>query len=317
MLTCYFREGTRYPHRTGIEACRALEPEAVIWIDLYNSQSEERAFVEERFAVELFTRQEAEEIETSSRYAESEEEINANVNYIYQKDEENFALDPVSFILTGKLLVTQRTIPLRSFDEVRRQLGLSRRPRLNAHLIWVLLMDARVDIEADFLEDISKKIYSTTRNLALEKDLDEEILIKIYHFQELNILIRESTSELKRLFSFILRSEFFPDSQKEKIRVLIKDADSLLNHTAFHFERLEYLQNTFMGLLDLEQNQIIKVFTLVTVIFTPPTLIASLYGMNFRFMPELDWPYGYPLALGLMVVTAGLTVWFFRRKRWL
>jgi magnesium transporter len=143
------------------------------------------------------------------------------------------------------------------------------------------------------------------------------MLLKIYHFQELTILFREATSEIKRLFSSILRSEFFPKEEYEKLRIMIKDADSLLSHTSFNFERLEYLQNTFLGLNDMEQNKIIKIFTVVTVIFMPPTLIASIYGMNFTFMPELEWEFGYPLALSLMVLASTLTLWYFKRKNWL
>lgn len=317
MLTCYYREGARYAKAQGVDDCEKVDVKEVIWLDLHDPDPRERLFVEERFSVELFTRQEAEEIESSSRYFESEHEINANVNYIYQKDAENYALDPVSFILKSELLITQRNIPLRSFDEVYRQLRVSRRPGVDGPLVLLSLMETRVDIEADFLEEISKKIYATSRQLALEKDYEEDILIRIYNLQELNILVRETTSELKRLFSSILRSEYFPREQREKIRVLIKDADSLLSHTAFHFERLEYVQNTFLGLLDMEQNQIIKLFTVVTVIFAPPTLIASLYGMNFQYMPELAWQWGYPLALGLMALSSGITLWYFRRKKWL
>ena len=178
-------------------------------------------------------------------------------------------------------------------------------------------MESRIDIEADFLEDLSKKIYQTGKNLTLDRHIDEEMLLKIYHFQELTILFREATSEIKRMFSSILRSEFFPKDEYDKLRVMIKDADSLLSHTSFNFERLEYLQNTFLGLNDMEQNKIIKIFTVVTVIFMPPTLIASIYGMNFQIMPELNWKWGYPFALGLMFMASTLTLWYFKRKKWL
>jgi magnesium transporter len=98
---------------------------------------------------------------------------------------------------------------------------------------------------------------------------------------------------------------------------MIQDVDSLVSHTSFLFERLEYLQNTFLGLIDMEQNKIIKIFTVMTVVFMPPTLIASLYGMNFQFMPETQWEYGYPMALGLMVLSSLMTLFFFRWKKWL
>ncbi len=316
MLLCFSKSDGQVKLTEGVEAVGELGQEEVIWIDLLNPTVEEKSFVEEKYRVELFTRQEAEEIESSSRYFEDEDEINANLNYIYKR-EDNYSTDPVSFILRDKLLVTQRNIALRSFDEVRRMVRQTRKPRLNGPSIFLYLFETRIDIEADFLEALSKRIYGAGRNIALDRELEEKALLQIYNLQELTILFRETTSEMKRLFSSILRSEYFPKDEYEKIRVLIKDADSLLGHTAFNFERLEYLQNTFIGLVDMEQNKIIKIFTVMTVVFMPPTLIASLYGMNFTLMPELNWRYGYPFALLTMVASSLITLWIFRRKKWL
>ena len=295
----------------------AIDADDIIWVDLLHSTEEEKVFVEHKLSIELFTRQEAEEIESSSKYFENEQEINANLNYIFKKEDDTYAADPVSYILKDNKLITQRNIPLRSFDDVKRLLRISRRASFQGHNIFLLMFETRIDIEADVLEELSKKIYVTGRQLALDQRMDEDILIEIYNFQETTILFRESTSEMKRLFSSILRSDYFPKDEYEKIRVMIKDADSLLSHTSFNFERLEYLQNTFMGLIDIEQNKTIKIFTVVTVVFMPPTLIASLYGMNFHFMPELSWKFGYPFALLLMVMSSLLTLYFFRRQKWL
>jgi magnesium transporter len=300
----------------GLSKLQEITSGQVIWIDLLNPLPDERTFVEEKFEVELFTRQEAEEIESSSKYSENEDEINANLNYIF-KSGDSYAMDPVSFILKDNWLITQRNIQLRSFDEVFKMLRFTRRTNINGYSVFFSIFEARIDIEADFLEDLSKRIYNAGKQLTLDRKIDEEMLLKIYHFQELTILFREATSEIKRLFSSILRSEFFPKEEYEKLRIMIKDADSLLSHTSFNFERLEYLQNTFLGLNDMEQNKIIKIFTVVTVIFMPPTLIASIYGMNFTFMPELEWEFGYPLALSLMVLASTLTLWYFKRKNWL
>lgn len=316
MLSCFYKSEGKVTSTTEMEALPEIDRQAVVWLDLYNPTEEERERVEKLFSVELFTRQEAEEIESSSRYFENEEEINANLSYIYRHGE-RYATDPVSFILKDNFLITQRTIPLRSFEEVKRYVRYSRKPQLNGYHIFLSLFETRIDVEADFLEDLSKKIYAAGKNLALDRELEEQVLIRIYNFQELTILFRETTSELKRLFSSILRSEYFPKDEYEKIRVLMKDADSLLGHTAFNFERLEYLQNTFIGLIDMEQNKIIKIFTVMTVVFMPPTLIASAYGMNFDFMPELDWRLGYPFAILLMVCSSLITLFIFKWKRWL
>jgi len=316
MVKCIFREKGVLNVAEGLGKLQDITSGQVIWIDLLNPLPDERAFVEEKFEVELFTRQEAEEIESSSKYSENEDEINANLNYIFRTGD-SYAMDPVSFILKDNWLITQRNIQLRSFDDVFKMLRFTRRTNLNGYSVFFSIFEARIDIEADFLEDLSKRIYNAGKQLTLDRKIDEEMLLKIYHFQELTILFREATSEIKRLFSSILRSEFFPKEEYEKLRIMIKDADSLLSHTSFNFERLEYLQNTFLGLNDMEQNKIIKIFTVVTVIFMPPTLIASIYGMNFTFMPELEWEFGYPVALSLMVLASTLTLWYFKRKNWL
>lgn len=288
----------------------------VVWVDLYNPTQVERDMVESHFHIELFTRQEAEEIESSSKYFENGNEINANSTYIFHRDGV-YATDPVSFILRGTLLITQRSIELRSFEDVMRSFRLGKRPNINGHNIFLALFESRIDIEADFLEDLSRKIHATSKRLTLNRGLDENVLIEINQLQELIILFRQSTSEMQRLISALLKSDAFPKEEYEKLRVVIKDAGSLLEHTSFNFERLESLQNTFLGLVDMEQNRIIKLFTVMTVVFMPPTLIASLYGMNFRIMPELDWRMGYPFALLLMVLSSGMTLLYFKRKNWL
>ncbi|MBK7873249.1 MAG: magnesium/cobalt transporter CorA [Saprospiraceae bacterium] len=317
MLTCFYQSKSEILTATDLQKLAEISAKDIIWLDLYNPQEEEKAFVESKLGIELFTRQEAEEIESSSKYFENEQEINANLSYIYKKEDDTYAPDPVSFILKDQRLITQRNIPLRSFEEVKRIIRNSRRTRLSGYNIFLFMFETRIDIEADFLEELSKKIYAVGKNLALEKRTDEDVLIEIYNFQELTILFRESTSELKRLFSSILKSDYFPKDEYEKIRVLMKDADSLLGHTSFNFERLEYLQNTFLGLIDIEQNKIVKIFTVMTVVIMPPTLIASLYGMNFAIMPELNWKYGYPFAISLMVLSSLITLLYFRQKKWL
>jgi magnesium transporter len=316
MLRSFYREGTWIRAVEGLEEGNDIPVDQFIWLDLYDHSPEERAYVEQKFGIELFTRQEAQEIESSSKYSEDEREINANLNYIYKK-EDNYALDPVSFILRDGILFTQRNIQLQSFNDIQRIIRHSRRGRLNGYNVFLGLFEARVDIEADFLEELSRRIYAAGKGLALKREVEEDVLLAIYNFQEVTILFRESTSELKRLFSSILRSEHFPKEEYEKLRVMIKDADSLVSHTSFLFERLEYLQNTFLGLIDMEQNKIIKIFTVMTVVFMPPTLIASLYGMNFHFMPETQWEYGYPMALGLMVMSSLITLLFFKWRKWL
>jgi len=129
--------------------------------------------------------------------------------------------------------------------------------------------------------------------------------------------IRESLIDKQRVLSSLLKSYKVPEDVREELRILIKDVNSLIDYTKFNFERLSYLQNTFLGLLNIEQNKVIKIFTVIATIFIPPTLIASIYGMNFENMPELHWQYGYFYALILMFLSASVPIFFFKRKGWL
>ena len=129
--------------------------------------------------------------------------------------------------------------------------------------------------------------------------------------------MRENIIDKQRLISSLLKSSLFTEDYTSVLRIMIKDIGSLIEHNKFAFERLEYLQNNFMGLINIEQNRIIKIFTVATVAFMPPTLIASIYGMNFQFMPELNWELGYAGALILMILSSATTLFYFKRKNWL
>ena len=131
------------------------------------------------------------------------------------------------------------------------------------------------------------------------------------------MVIRQTIVDKQRVLSNMLKSDLFPPELLPRLTMIIKDINSLFEYTRFGFDRLDYLQDTFLGLVNLQQNKIIKIFTVVSVIFLPPTLIASIYGMNFRILPELNWAYGYPFSITLMVAFSGAVLWYFRRKKWL
>ena len=286
----------------------------ILWIDLIDPSDEEKEQVEKSFGIELFTEQESEEIESSSKYAESEREIGVNLNFL-RLEEDGYINEPVSFILRDKILVTQREHEYKTFTDTYKKLRTTRPESGND--IFLTLLETRIDFDADLIEGVTDQITKISRGLIEDNDLERDVLLKITALQESTIAIRENIVEKQRLLSAILKSRFFPKDDYETIRVMIKDVGSLLDHTSFNFERLEFLQNTFLGLVDMEQNRIIKIFTVVTVVFMPPTLIASMYGMNFDFMPELDEQWGYPFAIVLMIVFSALTLLIFKYKKWL
>jgi magnesium transporter len=289
----------------------------LIWVDLQSPSSEEKIKIEKLFEIELFTPQEAAEIESSSRYIENAHTVEANNAFVVYENQ-SYVAKQVSFILKGNTLFTVRNNDLKAFADTVRKLKTFQSSQITkATQIWTMILESRIDLDADFIESLTRQTNLVSRKLLKERSFKEEILIKITELQENTILIRESIVDKQRLVSSLLKSSNIIDSEKERLRILIKDITSLLQHTEFSFERLEFLQNTFLGLVSIEQNQVIKIFTVVTVIFMPPTLIASVYGMNFKIMPELDWELGYPLAIAFMIVSSLLFLWYFKHRKWL
>lgn len=287
-----------------------------LWIDLLHASQEEKDQVCKFFQVKLPTYREAVEIESSSRYSEDSESIKANSGFL--KDEDPPKIHQVSFLLKGKILFTVRNVELQSFAEVVKKIKVARQDFIRSgSQIWVLLLETRIDLDADYIESLTRITNVISRKVQSLSDPEEKTLRKIAELQENTILIRESITDKQRLISALLRSPFIDSESGDRLRVIMKDVISLLQHTQFSFERLEYLQDTLMGLVNIEQNKIIKIFTVVSVIFMPPTLIASIYGMNFRVMPELSFSFGYPIAIVLMVSSSVLTLLYFRRKKWL
>ncbi|WP_341905179.1 magnesium/cobalt transporter CorA [Fluviicola taffensis] len=301
----------KYPEKAVLDPNRNY-----LWIDLIHASQEEKDLVCEFFHVKLPTYKEAVEIESSSRYSEDSESIKANSGFL--KDEDPPKIHQVSFLLKGNTLFTVRNVELQSFAEVVKKINVARQDFIRSgSQIWVLLLETRIDLDADYIESLTRITNVISRKVQSLSDPEEKTLRKIAEIQENTILIRESITDKQRLISALLRSPFIDIETGNRLRVIMKDVMSLLQHTQFSFERLEYLQDTLMGLVNIEQNKIIKIFTVVSVVFMPPTLIASIYGMNFRVMPELSFSFGYPIAIVLMISSSVLTLLYFKRKKWL
>jgi len=215
------------------------------------------------------------------------------------------------------VMISNHNETIKTFQAIFERLQEQIFEQIDGYDIFLVLLDVRIDYIADILEGIGRTINQMTKRMRIEKDLDDNSILEISFLQEATMLIRENIVDKQRVMSAILKSERFPAQKDDRIRFMLKDTGSLLTHTAFSFERLEFLQNTFLGLMDIEQNKIIKMFSVVAVIFMPPTLIASMYGMNFRLLPELEWELGYPFAILLMLASSGFTLYYFRRKGWL
>lgn len=288
----------------------------IIWIDMISPSIEEVKTVESIFNIKFPTKQESEEIELSSRYWEEDNRIEINSYFLINADNAAFN-ETVSFILQDDLLISIRYKNLESFNTFIRKLLNSPREFKNGYSIFCEIIDIRIDADADIIENLSKEITKIRKHVFTDyANDDEEILEKISSFEDLNMKIRENLTDKQRILSTLLKSNKYNDD-KNTIPIMLKDIKSLIEYTNFNFERLDYLQNIFIGVLSIEQNKVIKIFTIVNVVFLPPTLIASVYGMNFDILPELHWEYGYLLSVGLMILSSVTPILIFKKKGWI
>jgi magnesium transporter len=287
--------------------------EDIVWIDLNDPLGKEKRAIEAFLNTELQTRAQAEEIESSSRYAETDDIVYGNTNFLLSQGD-GYVEEPVSFTICGGILIISRNTDLRTLSEVARKIMSSHSLYITGYHLLISILENRIDLDADMIEGIAKEITQLTRKVVINQ-VEKETLIYLSQLQENIMIIRANIIDKQRTLSSILKSNLFPSDIQSKVTVMINDVNSLLNHADFGFERLEYLQNTVLGLINVEQNKIIKIFTITSVVFMPPTLIASIYGMNFNIMPETQWKFGYLFSIILMIFSAGITLFIFKRKK--
>ena len=285
----------------------------VIWIDLFSPSGEEKRAVEQFLGTTIQNRAQAEEIEISSRFSETEQAIFANTSFLIPGPEE-YNEETVSFILTDNILTTLRECPLRSFTDLQRRLLAFPKMYHSGHIAFLSILEQRIDLDADMVELVSKEINQYNKKVSLGEDISEEFLVDLNQLQDNTMLIRENIVDKQRVISSILKSAKYPKEYHQRLNVLLKDISSLINHTNFSFERLEYLQNTVLGIISLDQNKIMKVFTLVSLMLMPPTLIASFFGMNVRFGWIGTSCWSWIIVLALMAISTMVIFWIFKRR---
>ena len=285
----------------------------VLWIDLFEPTGEEKRAVEDFLDTTLQSRAQAEEIESSSRYSETETTIFANTNFLIPGPDD-YSMETVSFIISESILVTIRQVPLRTFTDMQRRVQLSSKLYPTGYHILVAILENRIDLDADMIELMSKEIAQFSKRVSVGENVNEEFLLDINQLQENTMLVRENVIDKQRMISAILKSDKFPRDVHTKLTVVLKDISSLLNHTNFSFERLEYLQNTVLGLINLDQNKIMKILTFVSLLFMPPTLISGIFGMNVN-LPLVGNLSDFFIVLGIMLVSVLVASFFFRKRK--
>ncbi len=284
-----------------------------LWLDLFDPDGDEKREVEEFLGVNLQSRAQAEEIESSSRYFETAKYISINTDFLIPGPE-NYSMESVSFMLTGNTFTSIRQVPLRSFTDIQRRMVANSRLYPTGFHILCGILENRTDLDADMIELMSKEIAQYSRRVSLGEDVGEDFLIDINQLQENTMIVRENVVDKQRMMSSLLKSDKTPKSVTAKFNIMLKDVNSLINHTNFSFERLEYLQNTVLGLINLEQNKIMKIFTVVSLLLMPPTLIASIYGMNIK-LPLVGGNWDMLVTASLMVLTVIMAIFIFRKRK--
>ncbi|CAN7683898.1 magnesium/cobalt transporter CorA [Mesorhizobium amorphae] len=300
----------------------------VVWADLLSPTKEEEAAIESWLGVAIPTREEMEEIEISSRLYVEDGAYFMTATLPAQTEIDDPLMSPVTFVLAGTRLITVRYHEPKAFKTFPQRAEKVVTGCTSGDTILIGLLEAIVDRLADILERagrdveaISRDIFQATSTKVSKRNRDfQELLKAIGRKEDLTSSIRDSLISLQRLAGFFAhastRTKMSKDT-KARIKTLSRDVLSLADHATFLSQKISFLLDATLGMISIEQNAIIKIFSVAAVIFLPPTLVASIYGMNFDIIPELKWQLGYPFAIAMMVLSAILPFWYFRRRGWL
>jgi magnesium transporter len=325
MMRLYIATGTSVEVMQGI--CDEAVRSRVIWVDLHEPSPQEVRFVEDMLQIDVPTREEIVEIEASSRLYEENDAYFMTATMLSRAESESPKLAAVTFILVGQRLVTLRYADPLPFRTAASQIQRNPLAWNSGEVIFVGLLEVIVDRLADILEVIgadldavSGEVFTTDAKEAARRAKDyRQLLARVGRAGDLIGKSRESLVSLGRLAAFV--SVAFKAKDRKglltRIKTVSRDVLSLSDHASFLTNKVTFSLDAILGLVSIEQNGIIKIFSVAAVVFLPPTLVASIYGMNFEVMPELGFTFGYPMALGLMILSAIMPYLYFKQKGWL
>jgi magnesium transporter len=322
MVRFYTRNNENFTVAELKEIALPIDHKNVIWIDMFQPTTEEKKQIELLFKIELPTKQEREEIELSSRYWEDNRSIMINsyffISFFFVESAKGHYNESVSFVLQDNILFTVRDRELQTFDTIHKMVSSHPKELLSGYDIFMQIFDIRIDQDADLLEYASRESDDIRKKLLWETGGQSvEILRKISTLQEFTLKVRQSVFDKRRILTAMAKSPKVPQHVQQDLSIMMKDINSLVEFITINGNTLDNLQNLFLAQTNIEQNKIIKLFTVASVALMPPTLIASIYGMNFQFMPELGWHMGYPMSLAMMVIAAVIPLMYFRNRGWL
>ncbi|MGN8158490.1 magnesium/cobalt transporter CorA [Salinisphaera sp. RV14] len=287
------------------------------WIDALEADEAERAELTRFLTDELPEDEDVEEIEASARYFVDPDGIHVHSLFLAQS-EGRHDTETVAFILQPERLITLRDDDLADFRLLRLRARAGQLEVDSPESLLVTIFDQKVENLADTVEDIHLDLEKVSHTVLEDEDADYEAAIDaLAKLEDSSGKIRLCLMDTQRSISFILRHLPARAPERETAREILSDVETLMSHIAFLFDKINFLMDSTVSFINIEQNQIIKIFSIAAVVFLPPTLVASIYGMNFQHMPELSWHYGYPMALGLMVAAGIAPYLYFKHKNWL
>jgi magnesium transporter len=291
-----------------------------IWIDVIDPEEEELIWIKEAFGVLLPELDDLGDLEASARYFEADDG-HMHIRTDFLLDEEEISRNVrVAFVMTKQVLFSIHDEDLPVFRLVRLRARLRPGSVSNAKDVLLDLYSTDAEYSADALEEVYENLEHAGKRVLSDDISDKdaaEVLETIAKEEDTNGRIRRNVMDTRRALSFLMRSKLLSDEQQEEARQILRDIDSLENHTAFLFDKINFLMDATVGFINLNQSKIIKIFSVVSVALMPPTLLASIWGMNFQHMPELTETWGYPVAILSMVVSAIIPLSYFRHKGWL
>jgi magnesium transporter len=329
MIVAYVRTGK------GIEPVPLKDvsdfPEATVWLDLLGPSKSEEALIEAFLGIEVPTSREITEIEDSSRFYRLDGTIYLTASLLVRPESEQPEATDIRLILTPTTVISVRYVDSRRFRSFTSLLTLEGNRTQSSDGLMERMLELMVDDLADGIEAtaldldrLAHRVYYTGpttnggQNGGTDVDLRQTIT-EIGKYGELVSEARLSVQNMHRLLIFLSQcdEEWWHPDTKPRLRPLIRDVRSLIEHAAFLANRVNFILDGTLGMVNIEQNNIIRIFSVVSVVLMPPTLVASIYGMNFRLMPELNWSFGYPMAVILMIISGILPLLYFKRRGWL
>jgi magnesium transporter len=291
-----------------------------IWIDVVDPEEEELIWIKEAFGVLLPELDDLGDLEASARYFEADDgHLHIRTDFLLDEEETSRNVR-VAFVLTKQVLFSIHDEDLPVFRLVRLRARLRPGSVSNAKDVLLDLYSTDAEYSADALEEVYENLEQAGKRV-LQDDINdadaEQVLETIAKEEDTNGRIRRNVMDTRRALSFLMRSKLLSDEQQEEARQILRDIDSLENHTAFLFDKINFLMDATVGFINLNQSKIIKIFSVVSVALMPPTLLASIWGMNYKHMPELDATWGYPMAIVAMIVSAIIPLWYFYHKGWM